>query len=42
MVNLLNDRDAKGSISGTDLVDAATAKRKIGTMMSVDTFARSP
>jgi hypothetical protein len=34
VVNLLNERGAKGSISGTDLVDEATAKKKIGTVMS--------
>lgn len=34
IVNLLNERGAKGSISGTDLVDEATAKKKIGTVMS--------
>ena len=33
-VNLLNDRGAQGSISGTDLVDEATARQKIGTVMS--------
>jgi hypothetical protein len=34
VVNLLNERGAKGSISGTDLVDEATAKKKIGAVMS--------
>ncbi|MDR1672750.1 MAG: hypothetical protein LBS09_04720 [Bacteroidales bacterium] len=34
VVNLLSDRGAKGTISGTDLVDEATAKGKIGTVMS--------
>jgi hypothetical protein len=33
-VNLLNDRGAQGTISGTDLVDETTAKKKINTVMS--------
>lgn len=34
VVNLLNDRGAKGSISGTDLMTADEAKSKYGTVMS--------
>ncbi|MDR0864936.1 MAG: hypothetical protein LBO74_08395 [Candidatus Symbiothrix sp.] len=34
VVNLLNERGAQGTISGTDLVNEATAKEKIGTVMS--------
>jgi hypothetical protein len=34
VVNLLNERGAKGTISGTDLVKKDKAKEKIGTVMS--------
>jgi hypothetical protein len=34
VVNLLNERGAKGTISGTDLVKKDRAKEKIGTVMS--------
>ena len=34
VVNLLNQRGAKGSISGTDLMTSEEAKTKYGTVMS--------
>ena len=34
VVNLLNQRFAKGSISGTDLMTADEAKSKYGTVMT--------